>query len=250
VGHSQHGYTIDPRTGGLDHALVRGDIDGSAPRTTLGIVVRGLQRRARAHGAPITVMSCDNLLENGGTTARLVAEFVAALPAAERAELEPYLARVAFPNSMVDRIVPATTDAYRSAVAEQLGVRDEIPVPAEPFSMWAIEDEFARVPLQRPGDDRRDDHPAPAEREPRLPGPQGAARRPAQARGRDLPARPPTPAAGDRDDRRRAAQINGALQHGRITFDKPASSTSAVELTDLMVTEYRMARKRAGNGQE
>jgi simple sugar transport system ATP-binding protein len=40
------------------------------------------------------------------------------------------------------------------------------------------------------------------------------------------------------------------LQHGRITFDKPASSTSAVELTDLMVTEYRMARKRAGNGQE
>lgn len=142
---TEHGYTIDPRTGrlDLDHELVRADLVGGPPRTTLGLVVRGLQRRARTHAAPITVMSCDNLLENGGTTARLVAGFVAALPAAERAELEPYLAGVAFPNSMVDRIVPATTDAYRSAVAEQLGVWDEVPVPAEPFSMWAIEDRFA-----------------------------------------------------------------------------------------------------------
>jgi fructuronate reductase len=140
---TEHGYTIDPRTGGLDHDLVRADLTGGPPRTTLGLVVRGLQRRARTHAAPITVMSCDNLLENGGTTARLVAEFVSALPAAERAELEPYLAGVAFPNSMVDRIVPATTDAYRAAVTAQLGVRDEVPVPAEPFSMWAIEDDFA-----------------------------------------------------------------------------------------------------------
>jgi fructuronate reductase len=142
---TEHGYTIDPRTGrlDLDHELVRADLAGGPPRTTLGLVVRGLQRRARTHAAPITVMSCDNLLGNGDTTARLVAEFVAALPAAERAELEPYLRGVAFPNSMVDRIVPATTDAYRAAVAERLGVRDEVPVPAEPFSMWAIEDAFA-----------------------------------------------------------------------------------------------------------
>ena len=55
----------------------------------------------------------------------------------------------------------------------------------------------AGVPFQHPGDDRRDDHSAEAQREPRLPGPQGAARRAAQARGRDLPARPPPAAAGD-----------------------------------------------------
>jgi fructuronate reductase len=143
---TEHGYTFSPRTGrlDLDHAGVRADLRGDAPpRTTLGLIVRGLQLRARAAVPPITVLSCDNLVSNGATTARLVSEFAAALPAAEYAELAPYLATVTFPNSMVDRIVPATTDTYRDAVAAQLGVRDTIPVPAEPFSMWAIEDEFA-----------------------------------------------------------------------------------------------------------
>jgi fructuronate reductase len=140
---TEHGYTFDPRTGTLDLDGVRADLrGGSAPRTTLGLVVRGLQRRARAHGAPITIMSCDNLVANGRVIERLVCEFVAALPAAERVELEPYLAQVAFPSSMVDRIVPATTDAYRAAAAEHLGVRDEVPVPAESYSMWVIEDKF------------------------------------------------------------------------------------------------------------
>lgn len=143
---TEHGYTFSPRTGALDtdHPGVRADLRGDGPpRTTLGLIVRGLQRRVRADAAPITVLSCDNLMGNGHTTARLVAEFVAALPGAERDELTPYLAGVAFPNSMVDRIVPATTDAYRDAVAAQFGVRDSVPVPAEPFSMWVIEDSFA-----------------------------------------------------------------------------------------------------------
>lgn len=143
---TEHGYTFAPRTGqlDLDHAGVRADLRGDGPpRTTLGLIVRGLQRRARAGAAPITVLSCDNLMANGHTTARLVGEFAAALPAAERDELASYLAGVAFPNSMVDRIVPATTDAYRDLAAARLGVRDAIPVPAEPFSMWVIEDTFA-----------------------------------------------------------------------------------------------------------
>jgi len=143
---TEHGYTFDPRDRrlDLDHPGVRADLSGDAPpRTTLGLIVRGLQRRVRTHGLPVTVLSCDNLVANGRVSARLVAEFVAALPASERDELEPYLASVAFPSSMVDRIVPATTDAYREAAARHLGVRDAVPVPAEPFSMWAIEDTFA-----------------------------------------------------------------------------------------------------------
>jgi fructuronate reductase len=142
---TEHGYTFDPRDHSLalDHPGVQSDLRGNPPRTTLGLIVRGLQRRARTHGTPITVLSCDNLAGNGRVTARLVAEFVAALPSAERAELEPYLAKVAFPSSMVDRIVPATTDADRDAVRRHLGVVDAIPVPAEPFSMWVIEDDFA-----------------------------------------------------------------------------------------------------------
>ena len=96
------------------------------------------------HAAPITVLSCDNLLANGEHTGRLVREFVAALPAVERDELLPWLdAAVTFPNGMVDRIVPATTDAYRAAAAAHLGATDAIPVPAEPFTMWVLEDRFA-----------------------------------------------------------------------------------------------------------
>jgi fructuronate reductase len=118
---TEHGYTYSPRTHGLDldAPAVQADLRGDGPpRTTLARIVRGLQLRLRDHAAPITVLSCDNLLANGERTGRLVREFVAALPAAERDELLPWLdAAVTFPNGMVDRIVPATTDAYRAAAA-------------------------------------------------------------------------------------------------------------------------------------
>lgn len=144
---TEHGYTYSPRTHGLDldSAAVRADLRGDAPpRTTIGQIVRGLQRRRRSHARPLTVLSCDNLVGNGAQTRRLVREFTEALPAAERDDLVEWLeSAVAFPSSMVDRIVPATTDVYRDAVAAHLGVRDAVPVPAEPFSMWVMEDRFA-----------------------------------------------------------------------------------------------------------
>jgi fructuronate reductase len=144
---TEHGYTYSPRTRGLDfdNPAVQSDLAGAAsPRTAIGQIVRGLQRRLRAHAAPITVLSCDNLTANGTQTGRLVREFVEVLPATERDELASWLATaVTFPNTMVDRIVPATTDVYREAVAQHLGVRDAVAVPAEPFSMWVLEDRFA-----------------------------------------------------------------------------------------------------------
>ncbi|MGP3991302.1 mannitol dehydrogenase family protein [Streptomyces sp. 3N207] len=146
---TEHGYTYSPRTGGLDldHPGVRSDLRGNrtAPRTTLGRIVRALQGRAHTHGAPVTVLSCDNLVGNGSHTRRLVEEFVAQLPVAEREELTAWIAagQVTFPNTMVDRIVPATTESERAAVAEAIGVRDEVPVPAEPFTMWVLQDRFA-----------------------------------------------------------------------------------------------------------
>ncbi|GAB2685817.1 mannitol dehydrogenase family protein [Saccharopolyspora gloriosae] len=144
---TERGYTYSPRTHALDvdSEPVRADLRGDAPpRTTIGQIARGLQRRARAGSGPITVLSCDNLGANGRRTRRLVREFIAELPAAERDELEPWLAEsVTFPNSMVDRIVPATTDEHREAARALLGARDAVPVPAEPFSMWVLEDEFA-----------------------------------------------------------------------------------------------------------
>ncbi|MFG2894484.1 mannitol dehydrogenase family protein [Streptomyces sp. NPDC048248] len=146
---TENGYTYSPRTGGLDldHPGIRADLRGNraAPQTTLGRIVRALQERAATHGAPLTVLSCDNLVGNGDHTRRLVEEFIAHLPAGECEEVTAWLAagNVSFPNTMVDRIVPATTDAERTAVADALGLHDEVPVPAEPFTMWVLEDRFA-----------------------------------------------------------------------------------------------------------
>ncbi|WP_454728630.1 mannitol dehydrogenase family protein [Cellulosimicrobium protaetiae] len=117
-----------------------------APATSaVGLLVRGLAARRRAGGAPLTVLSCDNLADNGHVLARLVEEAVdAALPGAEGDALRAWLAAsVTFPCSMVDRIVPATTPAQRDEVETLLGARDEGLVVAEPFVQWVIEDRFA-----------------------------------------------------------------------------------------------------------
>lgn len=143
---TENGYTYSPATGSLNVADpdVQHDLaNSSAPRTPIGQIVRGLQQRVQTHGKPLTVLSCDNLADNGHHTQRLVREFASLLPAAEAAETLQWIdANVTFPSSMVDRIVPATTDQYRTLVAEQLGYADQIPVPAEPFTMWILEDNF------------------------------------------------------------------------------------------------------------
>ncbi|MBO0609303.1 mannitol dehydrogenase family protein [Myceligenerans salitolerans] len=113
--------------------------------SAIGLLVRGLAARHRAGDAPLTVLTCDNMVDNGRVLERLVREAVdAALPGAEGDGLRAYLdARVAFPCSMVDRIVPATTPGQRDAVERALGVRDEGLVVGEPFLQWVIEDRFA-----------------------------------------------------------------------------------------------------------
>ncbi len=144
---TEAGYMASPRTNGLDleAQAVQRDLAGAgAPVTAIGQIARGLQARVALHGAPVTVLSCDNLVDNGDRTARLVREFIEALPHDERGPLLSYVdSSVTFPNSMVDRIVPSTDDRHRAMAAERLGVRDAIPVPAEPFSMWVVQDRFA-----------------------------------------------------------------------------------------------------------
>jgi fructuronate reductase len=143
---TENGYSYSPSTGQLDltDARIAADLGGGQPQTTIGQLARGLQRRAARSGAPVTILSCDNLSENGVRTERLVRAFLSELPGAEGEEALAYLDHAAaFPSSMVDRIVPATTAQLRQAVSTQLGAWDEVPVPAEPFTMWAIEDRFA-----------------------------------------------------------------------------------------------------------
>ncbi|MGF0115503.1 mannitol dehydrogenase family protein [Promicromonospora sp. Marseille-Q5078] len=149
--------------GGLDVERVRPDLDALAadqavapgaeavPGTTaVGLLVRGLAARWRAaeesgERRPVTVLTCDNMVDNGRVLERLVGEAVdAALPGAVGDGLRAWLAAdVAFPCSMVDRIVPATTPAQRDAVERELGARDEGLVVGEPFRQWVIEDRFA-----------------------------------------------------------------------------------------------------------
>lgn len=144
---TEHGYTFSPRTHGLDldNKAVQADLAGqSSPQTVIGLIARGLQQRARTHGEPVTVLSCDNLSENGDHARRLVRHFAEQLEGDQGPELLYYLdTKVTFPNSMVDRIVPDTDDRHRAMAAERLGVRDEAPVPAEPFTMWVLQDDFA-----------------------------------------------------------------------------------------------------------
>jgi fructuronate reductase len=143
---TENGYSYSAATQrlDLDDETVRADLRGGAPRSTIGQLARGLQARAAAGGAPISILSCDNLAANGKHTEKLVREFLQELPGSAGAEALTFLDHaVTFPSSMVDRIVPATTGELRTRVSALLGARDDIPVPAEPFTMWAIEDSFA-----------------------------------------------------------------------------------------------------------
>ena len=140
---TEGGYGIDPVTGRFDAdapGVARDLASDAAPRTTFGLVCEALRRRRRRGLAPFTVMSCDNLEANGDRAREAFATFAGLRDAA----LGRWVAReVPFPNSMVDRITPATTDADRRDLAARFGVEDRWPVVCEPYVQWVLEDRFA-----------------------------------------------------------------------------------------------------------
>ena len=144
---SEKAYCLDPATGHLDdaHPDIRHDVlHPDAPRTALGLLAAAIARR-RASGVPaFTVLCCDNLARNGATLHRALVRLVALSRPGMGAFVED---EVACPDTMVDRIVPATVDADRVRVAAALGLEDAWPVVAEPFLQWVIEDRF---PAGRP----------------------------------------------------------------------------------------------------
>ncbi len=139
---TEKGYCHDPATGRLNqqHPDVQHDLaNPSQPKTVLGFLTEALRLRNGDGTPPFTVVSCDNLSENGALLRSLVVEFAALREAALAAWIRT---EVAFPCSMVDRIVPATTESDKARIAALLGCKDDGCVVAEPFTQWVLEDRF------------------------------------------------------------------------------------------------------------
>src|SRR5579859_2927894 len=149
---TEGGYLVDDKTGVFDstNPAVAQDVDRNAPRTVFGYIVAGLERRRAAGVAPFTVQSCDNLQGNGSVARTAIVSFARLGDDALAAWIE---ANVAFPNAMVDRITPQTTDDDRAMVASAFGIVDAWPVVTEPFKQWVIEDAFSngRPPFEEVG---------------------------------------------------------------------------------------------------
>ncbi|MFD1070670.1 mannitol dehydrogenase family protein [Luteimonas composti] len=138
---------------GLDAAhpdIARDLVSPEQPISAIGWLVAGLRERRARRLSPYTVLSCDNLADNGGRLRRAVLDYARRIDRGLAAWIE---SEVSFPRSMVDSITPATDDALRTRVASALGVADAWPVQREPYSQWVVEDDFrhGRPPLERVG---------------------------------------------------------------------------------------------------
>lgn len=139
---TEGGYCLDAATGLFDpeHSEIRTDAASiDKPAYVFGVLVAGLRARRKAGIPPLTIMSCDNVQGNGHAARNAVVGLAAMV--------DPDLAQwidgeVAFPNSMVDRITPATTDDMRKDLRSAFDVEDAWPVYCEPYRQWVLEDRF------------------------------------------------------------------------------------------------------------
>lgn len=139
---TEKGYKLDPATGALiesDPQLAADLASLESPQTAPGYLVAALALRKAAGLPPFTAISCDNLPHNG---TRLRAAVIALARRHDPALAEWIAEEGAFPETMVDRIVPATTAEDIEALAGRIGVEDQAMVKTEPFLQWVIEDRF------------------------------------------------------------------------------------------------------------
>jgi mannitol 2-dehydrogenase len=138
---TEKGYYYDStRNLDLNNDLIKNDLENpTSPKTMYGYVVGALARRRQNGMKPFTVMSCDNLPGNGHLTHKLILQFANAIDK----ELAVWIdTNVTFPNAMVDRITPVTTDEIVKLASEKFGVNDAWPVVCEDFRQWVLEDKF------------------------------------------------------------------------------------------------------------
>ncbi|MBY0613073.1 MAG: mannitol dehydrogenase family protein [Beijerinckiaceae bacterium] len=141
---TEKGYCHDPASGRLraDHPDVVHDLTHpDSPRSALGFIIRSIDARRKAGRKPYTLLSCDNLPENGRTLKRVLIDF--AELHGDHTLVDHITADVPCPCTMIDRIVPATTDTDRDWTARAIGLADAWPILTEPFTQWVIEDDFS-----------------------------------------------------------------------------------------------------------
>jgi mannitol 2-dehydrogenase len=144
---TEGGYNIHRVTGKFDTtnpAFVAEVSSGGPPSSAFGLITAGLARRREAGVEPFTICSCDNIPGNGDIARSAFASYARMVDPGLGDWVE---SQVAFPNSMVDRITPATTPADVEHLREAFSVADAWPVVCEPFEQWALEDKF---PTGRP----------------------------------------------------------------------------------------------------
>lgn len=144
---TEGGYNFDHVTGEFvaDEPGVVADLSGDQPpHTVFGLVVEALRRRRDRGLEPFTVMSCDNIQGNGHVARSMFTAYARLQDPSFADWMDEH---VHFPNSMVDRITPVTTDEDRASVRDDLGIEDAWPVVAEPFFQWVLEDDH---PAGRP----------------------------------------------------------------------------------------------------
>lgn len=139
---TEKGYCIDPATGKLDmhNTRILHDLENpTEPHSAPGILVEALHRRRERGLPPFTVLSCDNIPDNG----HVVKNAVLGMAQKRSAELAGWIdAHVSFPGTMVDRIVPAATETSLAEITQELGVEDPCAISCEPFIQWVVEDNF------------------------------------------------------------------------------------------------------------
>ena len=123
----------------LSMTITEGGYSLAEPNPTIEAIAAGLEARRAAGGAPLTILSCDNLPGNGNVARAAITHACEA----RSEELVRFVETCAFPNSMVDRITPQTTDGDRAWLRDEIGIDDGWPVIAEPFRQWVLEDAFA-----------------------------------------------------------------------------------------------------------
>ena len=139
---TEGGYYIDATNGGFnaDHPEIIRDLENpEEQQTVFGLLISALGNRHAQGMPPFTIMSCDNLPENGAVTKRAMVGLAKLTAPRTAGWIEDM---VAFPNGMVDCITPATGDRERAMAEKKFGIADPGVVVCEPFRQWVLEDSF------------------------------------------------------------------------------------------------------------